>query len=249
MILSNRELTELFRNPHKSIESSICGNRFVAKIGIPDYADNVSRHYSDILNDNLNQFCQATAIPFDFVHFGLVCEFEKAFEIPAYSETRILHDNLKEIIRRLGVAVLKNVYLSERERTQGHRARFKQLNFHRDRGSHQPEHYSLYFRDPFDEVQKYPRTSSTLFIANIVAYLQLMKEKRLKPDEKMIRNHYEIFTKNSIECLTEDIVLEHTWTAPEGTGEISCLDNHAALHASYYRTAEKGYPIGVRYLK
>lgn len=71
-------------------------------------------------------------------------------------------------------------------------------------------------------VQKYPRSSSTLVIANIVAYLQSIKEQRLKPNEKGIRSHYEIFSADQIECLAGDIMLEHPWTAPEA-GEISCL--------------------------
>lgn len=240
MIINNQELTELFRNPYETVEGSIDGNQFKAKIAIPNYEENVARHYDNVISGDLNQVCLRAAIPFEFQHFGLICEFEKPIEILAYDENhRIMDDNLKEIIRKLGAVILRNVFLNATKRKQGHRARFRQLAFHRDRGPHQPEHYSLYFRDPFDDIQKYPRTSSTLFIANIVAYLQLIKEHKLDPNEKGVRAHYEIFENEKIEPLIDGIVLEHSWTAPEGTGEISSLDNHTALHASYYRTIEK----------
>ena len=42
-------------------------------------------------------------------------------------------------------------------------------------------------------------------------------------------------------------MLEETWSAPPGSGEIVVFDNRTVLHASY-SSGKAGYPIGVRYL-
>ena len=52
-----------------------------------------------------------------------------------------------------------------------------------------------------------------------------------------------------VAALVGEIMVEQPWQAPEGTGEITILDNRTVLHASYYeRHQDKGYPIAVRYL-
>jgi len=53
---------------------------------------------------------------------------------------------------------------------------FPDLNFHVDRGGQQESLYSLFTRDPFNETQKEPRTSSTVTIANVAGYLQRLRE-------------------------------------------------------------------------
>lgn len=46
-----------------------------------------------------------------------------------------------------------------------------------------------------------------------------------------------------------NVILEHAWNEPQGTGEISIIDNITCLHASYYpRVYEPGYKIRVRYV-
>jgi len=109
--------------------------------------------------------------------------------------------------------------------------------------------FSLYFSFfaplfSFGGVQKYPRSSSTLVIANIVAYLQSIKEQRLKPNEKGIRSHYEIFSADQIECLAGDIVLEHPWTAPEGRGNFMSIrsfeDNVKSHFGDWIEEAARG---------
>ena len=60
---------------------------------------------------------------------------------------------------------------------------------------------------------------------------------------------YSLFRDEDIAPLTNEILFEASWRAPESTGEIAILDNSAVLHASYYaRPWDKGYPISVRYL-
>ena len=124
------------------------------------------------------------------------------------------------------------------------------MKFHRDRNEFQPTPYSLYTRDPFDEEQMQPRTSSTLFIANIVAYLQCIKEEEYDQiKSKGTNSHYNIFQNADIPDLINKTILEHRWDEPENIGEISMIDNRTMLHASFYRNPLKeGYRIGVRYL-
>ncbi|MFQ5773970.1 MAG: hypothetical protein ACE5GS_05600 [Kiloniellaceae bacterium] len=137
-------------------------------------------------------------------------------------------------------------FLPERQRAQGQRNIFPSLRFHLDRGSTQRDRYSLFTRDPFDPVQQAPRTSSTLVLANVVAYLQAL---RVGHGAHEFRSLYRLFEEEDISPLIDEVVLELPWRAPEGTGEISILDNRTVLHASYYtRDRDKGYPIGVRYL-
>ena len=60
---------------------------------------------------------------------------------------------------------------------------------------------------------------------------------------------YSLFKDEDIAPLTNEILFEASWRAPESTGEIAILDNSEVLHASYYaRPWDKGYPISVRYL-
>jgi hypothetical protein len=177
--------------------------------------------------------------------------FDKPVEALMYDESMALHDVPRQMVRAFGPLILKNVYLSPDNREQGHRAISKNLNFHFDRGAHQEEQHSLYYRDPFDPIQAEPRISSTLFIANIVASLQKITEEGINSiDRTGVQGHYLIFGKQKMEEVLNNIIIEHRWDEPTGIGEISLLDNRTALHASYYRTrGEKGYKIGVRYLK
>lgn len=149
----------------------------------------------------------------------------------------------------VGAVVIKNVYLDSEHRNMGHRNRFPQLNFHVDRSEKQPTHYSMYTRNPFDNEQKHPRKSSTLFVPSIIGYLQSLKEKSIDPaSAKGNKGTYTIFTKENMSELVNNIIIEYAWSEVTGTGEISMLDNITCLHASYYPTHEKGYKIGVRYV-
>ncbi len=124
------------------------------------------------------------------------------------------------------------------------------IGFHIDRSPNQPTPYSMFTRDPFDSEQAEPRTALTLFVANIVAYLQLLKEKQCDSGtEKGVRTLYNIYSQTHMLDVLNQIVLEQAWSAPHGTGEICILDNRTVQHASYYRdAARQGYRIGVRYV-
>lgn len=64
------------------------------------------------------------------------------------------------------------------------------------------------------------------------------------------RGFYNLFDEQDTTGLIGKTLLEYRWDAPQGTGEIAVLFNGTILHASYYRrTALKGYPISVRYLR
>ena len=159
-------------------------------------------------------------------------------------------NGLHPIIKEVGAVIIKNAYLDSEHRDMGHRNRFPQLNFHVDRSEKQPTHYSMYTRNPYDEEQKHPRKSSTLFVCSIVGYLQSVKEKTIDPQsESGNKGTYTIFTKENVPELVNKVIIEHAWNEKTGTGEISMLDNITCLHASYYPMAhEKGYKIGVRYV-
>jgi len=247
--LSN-DLTQLFANPQGVVIGAYAGKTYKLKIAIPDYAKKVSEYYQDILSSDLQALSQRVEIPFSFNHFGLVCEFVEAVELNLHDDKMNLDESIKSVVDRIGPLMIKNAYLSSQKRGIGHRNRFPHLSFHVDRSPNQPTPYSMFTRDPFDQEQVEPRTASTVFVANIVAYLQLVKEKQCDPaSEKGARTLYNIFSQTRMEDVLHRIVLEQAWNAPHGTGEICIQDNRTVQHASYYRdAARQGYRIGVRYV-
>jgi len=242
----NKPLT----NPNQPFRSAYNKQPYSAQIAIPHYRERLLNHYSDILHGNINGFCQRAEIPaFEFEHYGIVIQFEQPAILQLHDTNMELNSGLKDLIKQVGAVIIKNAYMNLEFRNRCHRNRFPQLNFHIDRSSAQPTHYSMYSRDPFDDEQKFPRTSSTLFIPSIVGHLQAIKEQQIKPDEKGLKNTYTLFTHENMAELSNNIILEHSWNEPQGTGELSMLDNLTALHSSYYpNPAAKGYKIGVRYL-
>ena len=105
---------------------------------------------------------------------------------------------------------------------------------------------SLFWRDPFDPVQRQPRSSSTLVLANAAAYLQAVKEGYGEHKLKLL---YQLFKDQNIDPLFGEVMIDLGWRQPEGVGEIAFIDNRTVLHASYYAQPEhKGYPIAVRSL-
>jgi hypothetical protein len=234
--IAQGDLDRLERDPRGAVAGSVAASRFEARIAIPDYARRIAEHYGVDPDD--------AGVPLDFRHFGLVCEFDRPTEIPVCDEERRLDDGLRDVVRRFGTVILRNAHLGADLRQGAQRNIFSSLQFHFDRGATQPDQHSLFFRDPFDPVHRKPRGSSTLIVANLVAYLQSLREGR-GPHE--FASLYTIFGDEDIDALGGRIVLRQPWTAPEGTGELCILDNRTVLHASYYER-EKGYPIGVRYL-
>ena len=243
-------LKSLILSPRSNITGTYNNHRYSARLIIPDYSTKINQHYHDITKGNLQQFCLKVQVPFSFNHFGVEIIFEDAIELCLHNDEMEMEYGLHQLIAAVGSVVIKNAYLTDKLRKVGHRNRFPNLNFHVDRTELQPTHYSMYARDPYDEEQRFPRTSSTLFIPNIVAYLQAVKEGIVDPEtETKTRGTYSLFNDEDVSELMGKIIVEHRWDMPEGIGEISMLDNITALHASYYRDPfVKGYKIGVRYL-
>lgn len=239
-------LDALSANPLDVIEGTINGSRYHARIAIPQYANNIARHYS--CGDRLAAICRSTSIDFDLRNFGFVCEFDRPIELDLYDQDHALDDGVRDIVRRFGPIIIRNAQIPADDEPQ--RNIFGNLNFHFDRGSNQPDQYSLFSRDPLDPVQSQPRTTSTVFVANIVAHLQHAREQGRQPEDVAWQTRCDIFLDDDMDSLRDNIVLEHAWSEPEGIGEISLLFNRTVLHASYYRNSTiKGYPISVRYLK
>lgn len=243
-------LSKLTRDPESAHSGVWEGNAYAAKVGIPNYKQKIVRHYAGLIQGSLAQECQLAEIPCDFEHFGVIVQFEKPVEVLLYDESLTINRGLLDIIASVGPVIFKNVYLASAVRSEGHRNRFPHLRFHIDRNPLQATRYSMYTRDPYDDEQRYPRTASTLFTANIVSHLQGIKEGDVvRGVDKGVRASAPLFEKEDMSHVINDVVLEQRWDEPEGTGEIVMIDNATVLHASYYRNiAEKGYRIGVRYL-
>lgn len=243
-------LKNLINRPQQAIQGNYSGHNYTARLVIPGYAELINEHYRDITKGNLAGLCQQAEIPFNFTHFGVEIKFEKAAELTLHDHELKMENGLHQLIEIVGAVVLKNAYMPGTFRNMGHRNRFPHLNFHVDRSVNQPTHYSMYTRDPFDAEQQHPRTSSTLFLPNIVAHLQGIREGLINPhSDKGTKGTYTLFAKEPVNDYMQKIILEHRWEEPTGVGEISMLDNITVLHASYYRDAsQSGYKIGVRYL-
>lgn len=242
-------LNRLLTSP-ETVATGTFGNvTYTAKIVIPNYHQRISQYYKKEINGNLDQCCQTLNFPKVFKHFAVEIVFNKAIQLRLHDDEMTMIDSLHHIIKDVGAVIIKNAYLDSKHISMGHRNRFPQLNFHVDRSEKQPTHYSMYTRNPFDEEQKQPRKSSTLFIPSVIGYLQSKKEQTHEAGTETInKGSYSIFTPEDIPELVNNIIVEHAWNEETGTGEISMLDNITCLHASYYPTPEKGYKIGVRYV-
>jgi len=240
-------LDALAVKPHQAVEGRINGAGYSAQIAIPDYADNISRYY-DWAGD-FGAICRCAAIDLGFRHFGLICQFDRPIELAVHDDAQNLDDGVREIIRRFGPLIVRNAEVPPDQTGLQQRNIFSNLNFHFDRGANQSAQYSLFIRDPRDPEQAKSRSSSTVFVSNIVAHLQRAAELGCPPEELKQQARYEIFHRDIADALSKHVVLEQPWTEPKGTGEISLLFNRTVFHASYYRqSTAKGYPISVRYL-
>jgi len=237
-------------NPEQVINGNISGHSYLVTILIPDYQQRVRTYYADVLNSDLDKECQMLGIPQCPDHFGILIRFSNPTEISLYDQNGVIYDGLCELISEFGTVIFHNVFFESAIRSYGHRNRFPHLRFHVDRNKGQEARYSMYARDPFDAEQKHPRTSSTLFIPNIVAHLQGVKEGSVdQATADGVTSSSVLFEKQAMDQLLGNIILEQRWDEPTGTGEISIIDNATVLHASYYRDAQRsGYKIGVRYL-
>lgn len=240
----------LSAQPENSLKDRYQNIEYNANLVIPNYRMKIENYYADIIQSSLAKECETSGISMPFNHFGLVIKFEKPTEVSLYDERLNIHSGLCDLISAAGPIIFQNAYLETAVRDYGHRNRFPHLQFHIDRSAKQEARHSMYTRDPFDAEQKHPRTSSTLFISNIVAHLQALKEGTVTREsaEEIITTRL-IFEKEDMQKAIGNVILEQAWNQEEGTGEICIIDNISVLHASYYRDAQRsGYKIGVRYL-
>ena len=243
-------LDRLQSNPTIPVQGKIGNIAFSAEIGIPNYRDKVNAHFANDTKMKVAELATFFEIPFAFTHFGLIVHFDQPIEIKVHDDDFHLDAPLREMVRRFGPVIIRNAYSSSETRNEVQKNIFQNLRFHYDRGRNMENQYSLYTRNPFDPAQKNPRDTSTLFLANIVAHMQCMKEEGCKsPDEKGLRPNYDIFLREDMADLIDNIILDQPWSAAEGTGEIALIDNLTVLHSSWHRVrGEKSYPIGTRYL-
>ena len=248
--ISHDILSKLEINPGSEVTGNLLGHAYTAKIIIPNYSELIQKFYKPQLEHAIDYYNTNLKLPLLFKNFGICISFKEPVEIHLHSLEMELESSAKQLISKYGALILYNVHLDSEMRDMGHRNRFPQLNFHIDRNPHQDTRYSLYTRNPFDEEQKQPRTSMTIFIPYLVAYLQAMKEgKGSIADKDGLITRSELYSSIDIPELLNSVVLPHTWDQPEGVGEISMIDNANILHASYYpNEANKGYRIGVRYV-
>jgi len=247
----NNIISQLVQRPSESVGIDLCGTQAVLSVAIPYYEKALQLEYGNNILPDIATASQRSGIACKTLHFGLIIHFAAPTQLHLHDTDSNLLGNLKQLIGQFEVVVLKNAFVDESVKDLGHRNRFPHLKFHRDRNETQPTPYSLYTRDPRCAEQVMPRISSTLFIPNIVAYLQCMKERDYHQiKQKGVLSHYDIFYQTNMDEVLGKTVLEHRWDEPQGIGEVSMLDNRTTLHASYLRDkVNHGYRIGVRYLK
>jgi len=248
LLIPDKSLKSLLDKPREPQTFMLQGARCELSIGVVDYRQALRDFYGpNLLADFKNAELQS-GIGFSFRHFGLSIRFAEPVEICMHSTSHELLGNSRKLIGEFGFVSLKNAYLPATLRDLGHRNRFPHLNFHRDRNESQPTPYSLYTRNPFDAEQSQPRIGSTLVTANLVGYLQSLRQGDSEQARKQL-SHYDLFGLEDMSEVLGHVVLEQRWDEPQGSGEIAMLDNRSVLHSSYMRQPpQQGYRIGVRYL-
>ena len=244
------EFDWLKRNPAEEIRGAIGGASFTARIAIPNYGGRIAHHYRAIAPKGLAVACATAGIPFGLTQFGLVLRFAEPTELPIHDADMTLNDQVRALVDSFGPVIFRNAYLDGGVRQRCHRNIFPHLRFHLDRGPAMSNQYSCFTRDPFDAEQRRPRATSTLFIANIVAWLEMVRAGACDPAvERGVRASYDLFGGADMAPLLGNTVLDQPWNEPDGTGEIAVIDNRTVQHASYHKDGRTGgYPIGARYL-
>jgi len=234
----------------KGLQDKILDQDYRLEIQIPNYPHFILRHFQPLLQQDPHQLCQQANIPnaFGFYHFGMTIYLKASCELELHDQDMTLVSPIKQLVRQFGVVTFIHCVLTESIRDLNHFNNFAHLNFHRDRHDIHENHYSLYSRDPRVADQKHPRSASTIFIDNAVAYLQGRVEGLVSSNETGRRGKYEIFRSQNLNPLMGKLFLEQAWDAPTGQGEICIIDNKILLHSSYKRSGDTGYRIGARYL-
>ncbi len=234
----------------KTVGGRFQGIGYKARVAVPDYDHIIAHHYRTTAPDGLAAACSLADIHFDTPQFGLIIDFDDPAELAVHDGDLVLDDSIRTLVAQFGAVFLHNATIAGTSREKFHRNIFPHLKFHVDRGPTSINQHSCFTRDPDDPVQREPRRSSTLFIANIVAWLEMVRTSRADPkSERGTRASYELFQEGKAAKLFGKIILEQAWEAPLGIGEIAIIDNRTVLHATYDKQKKlRGYPIGARYL-
>lgn len=242
-----QDALEIAQNQLKQITDNV---HFSVDVFIRNYPHFINRHFASQFSDLPKELCEKAEIPFafGFYQFGIGIKFKNKTILQLHSTDMELSEPLKIIIENFGLISFENAILDESISDLYHLNNFAHLNFHRDRNDKHENRYSLYTRTPERKEQLSPRTASTLFIDNSVAYLQGRLEGLVKEDEIGRRSHYEIFRTTNLNPLLGKLILDYRWEAPVGQGEIVVINNNSLLHSSYKREGNHGYAIGARYL-
>ena len=116
LILGSAALAALDERPTSVVEGGLGKATFQARIGIPGYAEKVTRHYADIAPGGLAPICDQASIVPPFQHFGLICEFDNPTELRIHETDLSLDEHLRELVQRFGSIVIRNAYLPENDR-------------------------------------------------------------------------------------------------------------------------------------
>ena len=151
--LDPNTLAALHRAPDAAFEGRLNGAGYRARIAIPDYGRRIEKHFDRQLG---GRELGALAIEFPFRHFGLTIDFDQPVELAVHDDGRCLDAGLRALLRRYGALTIANACLPGGARESAQRNVFQSLSFHVDRGRNQDDNISLFWRDPFDPVQRQP---------------------------------------------------------------------------------------------
>jgi hypothetical protein len=244
-------IASLRKNPERTLAGTMGGERFTANVGIANYAEHIIAHYPNELDGRTPaELSGLLGSAFDFVHFGLILNFESQTDLILNDAEKKLVPDMRSLVDTFGPIVLRNACLESAAQEPAQRNIFPHMRFHYDRSALQESQISLFSRDPNDPEQRFPRQSSTLFVANVVAWLQSEREGLSGSDNApSLRASYDLFAEQNVRPLFGDVVFDQPWNAPEGTGELCIIDNRTVLHASFHGDLRgKGWRIGARYL-
>jgi hypothetical protein len=244
-------VSRLTRHPDQIFNGAMGGSRYTARIAIPNYQDRIRSHYkAELGNTTLDELGQQLGCPPGFRHFGIILKFEGRTNVALSDHRGHLMPSMRALIDAFGPIVLHNACVELTSETAEQRNIFPHMRFHFDRSALQESQISLFSRDPDDAEQRFPRQSSTLFVANIVAWLQSVRQGISRNDQSpTLRASYDLFGEENARPSFGDVIFEQPWNEPEGTGELCVIDNRTVLHASFHGDLRgKGWRIGARYL-
>ncbi|MBT4490414.1 MAG: hypothetical protein HOC72_22935, partial [Rhodospirillaceae bacterium] len=168
----------LISQPARTIHGGLPGVGYQARVAIANYDQCLTRHYRAIAPKGLAAACNLADIHFDTPQFGLIITFDEPTEVAVHDGDMVLDQSIRALIAQFGAVSMRNATIAGAAREKFHRNIFPHLKFHVDRGPTSVNQYSCFTRDPDDPVQSLPRLSSTVFIANIVAWLEMVRTGR-----------------------------------------------------------------------